>query len=519
MKLCVIDLPNVFWSTALSGAASSSVRESVLRQCREMADGYDRAVACVDGGKSFRVNLWPKYKASRRERPAEMWSLLADTVGALDAAGFHVLHAPAAEDDPTVFFEADDVIATVARWALDHGHTCDVYSGDSDMAQLVRPGVRLMRRKAKGGIQAIEDPDQVVAWIGVSPSLVVDAKALMGDATDGYLDLFPGVGEKAAIELLKWAGSGLADVPGDCARRAVEKCIGKTDGVAKKINAVPEPIARLELGIRLAALRYDVPIDLRQLETAKEPRAEENFLDRLIPDAEYDAPPMGTNGAPIMPPTAVGHAIVVTDPTARMLAPAEEARNRLIEFKAFVNAVLTPHVDYGFIPGVASKTPSLWKGGAEKIAEIYGYAWKFDYMSVTEQWERSEPLFFYRVKCTLLRKSDGMFIGEKVGSCNSRETRYSGRWVYERQIPAHLDAARLKTREYRSKESGQTVKQWRIPNEDIYDQVHTIEAMAQKRAFVGAVIIATRSGSIFTDLDHVPEAAGGKPYDEPQWAK
>ena len=162
----------------------------------------------------------------------------------------------------------------------------------------------------------------------------------------------------------------------------------------------------------------------------------------------------------------------------------------------------------------------LFKPGAEKLAEIYGIAPEFEPVTVIERWDEP-PLFFYRTKCRLFTKSAHVLVAECVGSCNSRETKYGGRWAFERDIPPHLDPERLKRREFVARngpQSGQRVAQWRIPNEEIFDQVNTIDKMAQKRAFVGAVILATRSGGVFTqDADDIPPEAYGRARDAQQW--
>ncbi len=170
--------------------------------------------------------------------------------------------------------------------------------------------------------------------------------------------------------------------------------------------------------------------------------------------------------------------------------------------------------DYGKIPGTEKDT--LYQPGAQKLAEIYGLAQAFDdTRPPIERWgdDGTEPMFAYFKRARLLRKSDGVCVGEGIGSCNSREEKYSGRWAFERDVPEHLDLNRLRRREGVAKKPPyKPYVMYRIPNPAIFDLVNTIEKMAAKRALVMAVIGATRSAGIFTqDLeDMAPEARGAK---------
>jgi 5'-3' exonuclease len=517
VKILVVDLSHLFWSIALGGQLknTNAARDIAINEIRKLAPQYDRvAIACDGQGRSFRAALWPKYKADRPLRPAHLWSLLDDTIAHADAAGWHVFRAP---ETPDGWYEADDVAATIEEWSAAHGHETDVMSGDSDLAQLVndRRRTRMLRRHK--GVQALDEAG-VKAWLGVPAFAVHAFKAIAGDGGDGYGDIFPDVGPKTAIKMLEASGCD--------PHAAIERVIAseKETAVVKTVRELgPE---RLHIGLCLATVRRDVPIDVEALSERREAKAPpDEFGDLLpsdgVPDAEFDEDPPPApsakdgaqpTGAPVMP-----GALVRVDQSMKMLAPAAEAYNRLVEFKAFIKQCLTPNVDYGRIPGCDK--PVLFKPGAEKLAEIYGLAPEIELVHAVEDWER--PLFVYRTKCRLVTKVDRGLIAECIGLCNSRETKYAGRWVYERQVPQHLEIERLKTREFRSKSGdsrGELVRQYRIPNEEIFDQVNTILKMSQKRAVVGAVIMATRSGGIFAqDVEDIPAEAFGRANDTPQW--
>jgi hypothetical protein len=194
-----------------------------------------------------------------------------------------------------------------------------------------------------------------------------------------------------------------------------------------------------------------------------------------------------------------------------MVVEPSEAMRRLGQLQDFVRQSMKEDVDYGVIPG--TDKPTLLQPGAQKLAEIYGFTIDYeDRPGCVEDYER--PLFVYKKRCVLKSKRDGAFVGAGVGSCNSLESKYGARWVFEREVPAHLDHSKLPRKERISKKNGRPFVMYQVPNDKIFDQVNTLEKMACKRALVMAVIGATRSAGIFTqDMEDLhqeaPDALGG----------
>lgn len=189
-----------------------------------------------------------------------------------------------------------------------------------------------------------------------------------------------------------------------------------------------------------------------------------------------------------------------------MVVGPQEAKKRLIDLQSFVKSVMHKGEDFGLIPGI--KKPSLFKPGAEKLSEIYGLAPSYIVDACTEDWDKL--FFYYRIRC-ILRRGD-KHVSEGLGSCNSREDRYAWRWCSEKQVPVSMDKGLLR------KKKGQYGWSFRIPNDDICSQVNTVLKMAKKRAFVDAVITATRSSGLFTqDVEDLPieeEEDLGPPLEE-----
>lgn len=196
----------------------------------------------------------------------------------------------------------------------------------------------------------------------------------------------------------------------------------------------------------------------------------------------------------------------------RMVVSPAEALRRVQELQAFVKGVMVPGVDYGVIPGAGDK-PTLYQPGAQKLAEVYGFAWSFEDSGSVQDW--AAPLFIFRKRCALTSRRNGHYIGDGIGSCNSKEDRYAWRWVFESALPKALDRSTLRTK--RARNNGIL---YRVPNEDVFSLVNTIEKMACKRALVHAVLGSTRSSGVFTqDVEDLPREVFGQPDTERSWER
>ncbi len=144
--------------------------------------------------RNFRNDIFPEYKATRREIPEELIPQFPIIREAVHALNLNCLEMEG--------FEADDLIATYARLALEKGMEAVVVSADKDLMQLIRPGVEFydpMKDK-------FFTPEDVKEKFGVYPDKVVDVQALSGDSTDNVPGV-PGIGPKTAAELINTFGS------------------------------------------------------------------------------------------------------------------------------------------------------------------------------------------------------------------------------------------------------------------------------------------------------------------------
>jgi len=209
----LLDVSGLFWpiwrkKEALGKPIFEAATETVqaLRE-RAVAGDADHVVACCDTGRSFRWEIaeeyratkpdFPGYKGHRPEKDPAMMAALDRVIDEIERDGVPILRANG--------YEADDVIATVARWAVEQGHAVEIHSDDKDLLQLAidadpdnaeAPAVVVVRRDGTR-----QGSDECVRRIGVPPSLVPHFLALAGDDSDGVLGV-PGIGKKTAAALL-----------------------------------------------------------------------------------------------------------------------------------------------------------------------------------------------------------------------------------------------------------------------------------------------------------------------------
>jgi len=184
---------------------------------------------------TFRNEIYDKYKANRPPPPEDL------------IPQFPLIREAAKAFNVTVCelggYEADDLIATYARMALEAGATCTIVSSDKDLMQLIRPGVELMDpiKKIKLG------PEAVMEKFGVTPDKVVDVQALAGDSTDNVPGV-PGIGVKTAAQLINEYGD-------------LETLLSRAGEIKqpKRREALQQNAELARISRKLVTLRDDVP--------------------------------------------------------------------------------------------------------------------------------------------------------------------------------------------------------------------------------------------------------------------
>lgn len=197
-------------------------------------------VAFDPGGKTFRSDLFPAYKAQRDKTPEDIITSVPLIQRFLQALNIQMVTVP--------HYEADDVVGTLSKQAEKEGFEVYMMTPDKDFAQLVSPHI-YMYKPAKGGqTPEILGVEEVKKKYGLKdPLQVIDMLGLMGDAADNIPGC-PKVGEKTAIKLLKEFES-------------IENLLDHTEALkgALKRN-VEENVEQIKLSKDLATIRLDAPI-------------------------------------------------------------------------------------------------------------------------------------------------------------------------------------------------------------------------------------------------------------------
>ncbi len=188
-------------------------------------------------GPTFRKELYPDYKANRAQMPEDMVPqipIIKEVVRAFNL--------PAIE---LAGFEADDIIATLAKHFAAEGLAVTVVTGDKDLMQVVTERIRLLDTM-KDQVSGLEE---VAMRFGGTPDKVIEVQALSGDTSDNVPGV-PGVGEKTAVKLIQEFGS-------------VENLLANLHQVKGKLQEKLRENADLaRLSKQLVTLRDDVPLHL-----------------------------------------------------------------------------------------------------------------------------------------------------------------------------------------------------------------------------------------------------------------
>jgi DNA polymerase-1 len=200
------------------------------------------AVVFDPPGKTFRHADYAGYKANRPPMDKDLALQLPYIRRVCEA-----LRMPLVE---VAGFEADDVIATLVRQALERGIEVVVVSADKDLLQLVQDHVRVLNPGREGSGSTSYDSKAVEAKWGVPPERIVDVLALVGDSVDNIPGV-AGIGDKGARDLVREFGS-------------VEAVLENADKVKRAAYREGLKAHRAEalLSKQLVTLRHDVPVEL-----------------------------------------------------------------------------------------------------------------------------------------------------------------------------------------------------------------------------------------------------------------
>jgi len=216
---------------------------------------------------TFRHEAFDEYKAGRPATPSALSAQFARLQQMLDALAVPAFRCPG--------FEADDVLATLAKRAREADTPALVVSGDRDLLQLARGSVRVyfVGRRAKDAL--IYDEAAVFARFGVAPEFLPTYVALVGDPSDN-LPGVPGIGAATAQKLL-------------VGRRSCRELLDDIESVksARVRDALLQHQAQILRTEALARLREDAPIGAQSLGWAVPTPAAFHALAQLFEELEF----------------------------------------------------------------------------------------------------------------------------------------------------------------------------------------------------------------------------------------
>ena len=261
-----------------------------------------------DSGLSFRHERYPDYKATREKLTDELQS-------DFDTGMERICQLLEAYRIPILSlrgYEADDVIGTLARQAVEQRTNVVIVSGDKDFQQLVRPGVWLLN-PGRGGPASVEEQwvsvENGAERLGVEPRHVTDYLALVGDSSDNVPGV-KGIGDKTARDLVHEFGD-------------IEMILAAAPTLTKKRprEALLEQGDLARLSKELVTIREDLPLTL-QLEEMRVREPDVARLRQLFVELEFhtlarslgDAAATIAAAAPLGAPEATAE---VTRPASR----------------------------------------------------------------------------------------------------------------------------------------------------------------------------------------------------------
>ena len=201
------------------------------------------AVAFDVHAPTFRHRMYEAYKGTRHPMPQELHEQVPVIQEMLQAMKVPLLTKEG--------YEADDLLGTVAGRCEREGLDVTIVSGDRDLLQLATEHVLIRIPKTKGGKTQISDyhTADVQEEYGLTPSQIIELKALMGDSSDNIPGL-PGVGIKTATAILQQYGS-------------IEEAHAHIDEIRppKAQKAMREHWELAVLSKKLATIDTDAPVD------------------------------------------------------------------------------------------------------------------------------------------------------------------------------------------------------------------------------------------------------------------
>ena len=172
----------------------------LFKNCEDIKPDYLMVAFDSKTGANTRKEMYDGYKKSRHGMPEELAEQMPEIKEILDDMGVTHVELPD--------FEGDDIIGTTAKKFASDDVEVWLLSGDRDLFQLLQKNIKILIPRTKMGKTEtdIYDEKKLKEEYGLTPSGMIELKALMGDSSD-EIPGAPGVGPKTATKLLQKFGT------------------------------------------------------------------------------------------------------------------------------------------------------------------------------------------------------------------------------------------------------------------------------------------------------------------------
>jgi DNA polymerase-1 len=250
--------------------------------------------------KTFRNQLYDKYKAHRPPPPEDLVPQFALVRDATRAFGVPAIELPG--------YEADDLIAAYACRVRDIGGETVIVSSDKDLMQLVGDGVTMLDTMKNVRI----GPEQVFEKFGVAPDKVVEVQALCGDSVDNVPGA-PGIGIKTAALLINEYGD-------------LETLLARAGEIKqdKRRQTLIDFADQIRLSRQLVQLDCDTPLP-QPIDELKADDPDQGVLGAFLEEMQFSTLARRIGNAGAVPSAPTG-ARAPRAPTAPVMSPSYAAQ-------------------------------------------------------------------------------------------------------------------------------------------------------------------------------------------------
>jgi DNA polymerase-1 len=212
---------------------------ALLKIIREHQPDY-LAVVFDTAKPTFRHRMYPEYKSTRAKMPDQMREQIPRIHQIVEAMDIPMLEQEG--------YEADDVMASLARRAEKKDMDVILVTGDKDLLQLVNDRIRVLDPRRGGEDEVLYDEEGVRRRFGLEPGQIVDFMSLKGDASDNVPGV-PGIGDKTARKIIAEYGNldAALEGAGEMSNARVRKGLTEHAGQAR----LSRDLVRLDDGLKM----------------------------------------------------------------------------------------------------------------------------------------------------------------------------------------------------------------------------------------------------------------------------